>query len=380
MSRGYGKKRKHKKRKGRRVGLVILGALLILVLVGVITVFSVLRFEKDEPIHYPETYTEVEANEQVSNAEGTLASTFDLLQEIRGNNDLSSILRDWATNNTDNSIMHSKDVTNILLIGIDRGLTNSDVIMLVSVLEKEHKIYLTSIMRDCFTFVQTPRTTYFGKINSAYGNGGADCLVQTVQNDFKIKVDYYVTVDFDSFKGIVDIMGGVEVPVMEYEMVAMGNLGTYGDSVRLNGEQALMYCRIRKCDADGDVSRTRRQRQFITSLINRTKDLGVGQLTEVVSTLLNYVKTDCPTTKILGYGTKALMNRWYTYDIIPLTVPMPDFRMDYLGYAWVWIVDYPPQAQYLQDTLYGSTNIKLNANRVSAIDVMRARDTGVANP
>lgn len=368
-----------KKRKGR-VALIVLGILLALILAGVIVVFSVLRFEKDNPKDLPEDYSEVEAHEQLSNAEGNVASNFDLLREIRSNGDLSSILEDWATNTTENSLMHSDDVTNILLMGIDAGGTNSDVIMLVSICEKEKKIFLTSIMRDSFTYVKTPRTSYFGKINSAYGNGGADCLVQTVENDFKIRVDYYVSVSFESFRTIVNIIGGVEVPVMEYEMRAMGNLNTYGDSVLLNGDQALMYCRIRHCDADGDVSRTRRQRQFITALIDRTKDLSIGQITDAVSTLLKYVKTDCPTTKILGYGTKALTNKWFNYDIIPLTVPTPDFRMDYLGYAWVWIVDYPPLAQYLQDTIYGSTNIKLNPNRISAIDVMRTRDTGAARP
>ena len=245
-------RRRRRKRSGGRVVLIILGALLVLILAAVVTVFSVLRFEKDDPNNLPDSYVEVESHEQLTNAEGEVAASFDLLEEIRGNADLSSILQSWATNNTENSVMHSNDVTNILLMGIDLGGTNSDVIMLVSINEKDRKIYLTSIMRDSFTYVQTPRTSYFGKINSAYGNGGADCLVQTVENDFKIKVDYYVSVNFESFRSIVNIIGGVEVPVMEYEMYAMGNLNTYGEHVLLNGDQALMYCRIRKCDADGD--------------------------------------------------------------------------------------------------------------------------------
>ena len=365
--------------RGGKIALIILGAVLLLIVLGVIILFSMFRFERDNRESSDEI-TEVETNESVSNAEGQVADSFDLLEEIKGNNDLSSILKDWATNNTDNSLMHADDVTNILLMGVDATGGNSDVIMLVSVNEKTKTIYLTSIMRDSYTYINNGRSEGYGKINSAYGNGGADCLVQTVENNFKIKVDYYASVNFQTFASIVDVIGGVEVPVQEYEAVAMGNLYESGESVRLNGEQALMYCRIRKCDSDGDVSRTRRQKQFIAALIDRCQDLDATQMKDVISTLLQYVKTDCPTTKIISYGTKALLNKWYNFSVIPLTVPTPDFRMDYMGYAWVWIVDYPPLAQYLQDTIYGSSNIKLHTGRVSAIDVMKDRNAGTATP
>ena len=366
--------------KKQKCALIVIGAIVLLILAGIVFLFSVLHFERDRHKGNSDEVVEFESAENLKNKEGKVADSFDVLEEIQGNDTLSSILKNWATNNTDNSLMHSDEVTNILLMGIDATGGNSDVIMLVSVNEKKKTVYLTSIMRDSYTYIKTERGEGYGKINSAYGNGGADCLVQTVENDFKIKVDYYVSVSFESFSSVVDVIGGVEVPVMEYEANAMGNLGEYGESVRLNGAQALQYCRIRKCDSDGDVSRTRRQRQFIMSLINRCSELDAKQMKDAVSTLLAYVKTDCPTTKIIGYGTKALLNKWYNYDVIPLTVPTPEFRMDYMGYAWVWIVDYPPLAQYLQDTIYGSSNIKLYSNHVSAIKVMRERNTGEATP
>ena len=369
-----------RKRSGKKTFLTVLLVFLLLIGGGAAVVFSLFRFQKDEPSNIPSDFVDVDPDEDISDGSGNVKKSLDILSEVKGDNDLSSILKDWALNNTDNSLMYDNDVINILLLGIDEGGTNSDVIMLVSINQKTKKIFLSSIMRDSYTYITTGRSEGYGKINSAYANGGSPCVVSTVQNDFKVRIDYYVTVNFNTFKAIVDQIGGVEVPVMEYEMIAMENLFTYGDSVLLNGDQALMYCRIRYCDADGDVSRTRRQRQFITALIDRCRDLDVSQAADVVSTLLKYVKTDCPTSKILSYATKAVTGKWYNYDVIPITLPTPDFRMDYMGYAWVWIVDYPPLAQYLQDTVYEETNIKLTRDRVSAIDVMRSRSTGEARP
>ena len=360
--------------------MIIAVAVVLVIGGGLAAVFSVLRFQKDVRDDLPSEFSEMEPDVKLSDRNGVERNSFDLLSEMKSDKDLSSILKDWALNDTGNSVMYDDDVLNILLMGIDATGGNSDVIMLASVNQKTKKIYLSSIMRDSYTYIRTPNGEGFGKINSAYGNGGADCLVQTVENDFKIRVDYYVSVNFDTFAAVVDQIGGVEVPVMEYEANAMGNLGTFGDSVRLNGEQALMFCRIRYSDSDGDVSRTRRQRQFITALIRRCGEIDASQTVEVVKTLLKYVKTDCPATRILSYATKALVGKWYTYEVIPITVPTPDFRMDYMGYAWVWIVDYPPLAQYLQDTVYGSSNILLSRDRVSAIDVMRYKSTGEARP
>ena len=374
--------RRRRRRKKRMSGglKVLIGLLIViaLILAGGLAAFHILfNVGKDDP-NIPTAFVEPE-DEFVTENEGD-KSAHEIISEMRSNNTLSDILRDWATNNDDTKLMYDDNVLNVILMGIDASGGNSDVIMLVSVDEKDHKIFLTSFMRDSYTYMQTPNGGAFAKVNAAYANGGADCLIDTIQNDYKIRVDYYATVNFRTFSAIVDKIGGVDVPVKQYEAEAMGNLYEWGDSVRLNGEQALMYCRIRYSDEDGDVSRTRRQRTFISSLINRCRDLPLSQLTEVVTTLLDYIRTDCSTAKILSLGTKALMNKWYDYEIVSMTMPAADFRKDYYGNAWVWIVDYPAAAQYLQTLIYDETNIKLNRDRVTAIDAIRRRNTGEAHP
>ncbi len=373
------RRRKKKKNKALKAILGVLVAAALIVLIGLAAFFIIFRFTKDDPEVIPPEFSDA-SDEYTTVNEGDKTS-IDMIQEMRSDKDLSSILRDWATNNTENSVMYRDSVVNILLLGVDQsGSSNADVIMMATVDSENEKIFLTSFMRDSYTFIDAPNGKSYAKVNAAYCNGGADCVVETIQNDYKIRIDNYVSVNFWTFSKIVDAIGGVTVPVKQYEAEEMWNLSTWGDSVTLNGDQALAYCRIRHCDADGDVSRTRRQRQFISALIDRTKEVSVSQMTEAVTTLLQYVKTDCSSARILSLGTRALREKWYDYDIISLSMPAPDFRMDYYGNAWVWIVDYPAAAQYLQTMIYGESNIKLNTDRVTAIDVMQRRQTGEARP
>ena len=303
----------------------------------------------------------------------------DMLSELRSSGDLFTVLKTWATADTGNSLMQSKDVTNVLLVGVDAAGANSDAIMIASVNQKTGAISLASVMRDSYTYMETPYGETAAKINAAYANGGVECLVDTVENDYKIKIDHYFCVNFKTFVEVVDIIGGVSVPVQEYERVAMNGLATSeeerlyesGESVKLTGKQALLYCRIRKCDVDGDVSRTRRQRQFMTALIDAAKTLSASDLPGLAKTLHKYVTTDCSVTDLVSLGTKALTDKWYKYEVASYSFPLEENRMDYSGHAWVWIVDYPADAKALQLKLYGNTNIELSEDRRTAIDIVR---------
>lgn len=106
----------------------------------------------------------------------------------------------------------------------------------------------------------------------------------------------------------------------------------------------------------------------------------MSQVSNVISTLLKYVRTDCTTAELISLATQGLLGKWYNYEITSVTEPIESCRLDYSGYSWVWIVDYPAAAQDLQKTIYGTTNIKLNENRLTAIDVMKSGNSGNARP
>jgi anionic cell wall polymer biosynthesis LytR-Cps2A-Psr (LCP) family protein len=145
----------------------------------------------------------------------------------------------------------------------------------------------------------------------------------------------------------------------------------YGDNVTLNGEQALIFCRIRGCDADGDVSRTRRQRLVINSMINRVKSASVSELNSYLNALLPYIYTDFEKKEILSLGVQAITNGWANYERSEIQIPTPETRTSGNMGFWIWVVDYQLAAQILQKELYGKTNIVLEENRKTLIDVYR---------
>ena len=378
---------KKKKAPLRKSDKAILSIIAVLVALGAVFAGIILNLDFAEDIFHhgtdfiDDTHVDTDGDGRQDEDD---KSAVEALSELRDSTDLSGILKNWAKGSTDASLMKSKNVINFLLIGVDASGGNSDSIIMLTVNKKTQKLFLTSFMRDSYTYINTKYGDKYAKVNASYANGGADCLVETIENDYKIAIDHYVSVNFNTFKEIVDVMGGVTVPIQEYEARAMraegGYTGTYGDAVTLNGEDALIFCRIRHCDSDADVSRTRRQRTFITSVIHRAKDISMSQVSSVIGTLLKYVRTDCSTADLISLATQGLLGKWYDYEIITTTEPIESCRLDYAGYAWVWIVDYPAAAQDLQKKIYGETNITLNENRVTAIDVMKRGSSGKARP
>ncbi len=293
-----------------------------------------------------------------------------------GSADFKQALQDWATQGNENK-MKSKNVINVLLVGADSGTNsgNTDVMMLVSLNKETKKLKLVSFMRDSYLYVDSPKGSYCSKLNAAFSMGGPECLVQTIENNYKIEIDNYVMVNFESFVGIIDAMGGITVDVKKYEAdynyTRFNVYLPYGENVTLNGEQALCFCRIRGCDSDGDISRTRRQRQVIESIIDRVTTASVGDLNKYIDILLPYVDTGYSESQILSLGVQALTGKWFNYERTQLQMPDEECRTPGSANSWIWVVDYQLAANKLQTELYGHSNIILNENRVSLIDVYR---------
>jgi len=293
-----------------------------------------------------------------------------------GSADFKQALKDWATQGNEYK-MSSKNVINVLLVGADKVTNegNTDVMMLVSLNKKTKQLKLVSFLRDSYLYIDSPSGSYCSKLNAAFSMGGPQCLVETIENNYKIEIDNYVMVNFESFVEIIDAMGGVTVDVQKYE--ADYNYKKfkielpYGENVTLDGQQALCFCRIRGCDSDGDVSRTRRQRQVIDSIIDRVKSASISDLNKYIDILLPYVDTGYAKTQILSLGVQALTGKWFNYERSQLQMPDEECRTSGSANAWIWVVDYQLAAHKLQTELYGQSNITLNEDRISIIDVYR---------
>lgn len=192
------------------------------------------------------------------------------------------------------SLTSSPDVKNILFIGADKekgGASRSDSIMIISVNKAVGKVVVTSVLRD--THVDIPGECE-AKINSAYAWGGANLLIQTIEQNFGLKIDGYAVVNFNMFTDLVDGLGGIDIEVTENEADYINNRHNYksekkpdyfesGEKVHLNGYQALWYARIRKLDSD--FMRTYRQRKVIAAIAENVKtELVTGNIFGLIST------------------------------------------------------------------------------------------------
>ena len=308
---------------------------------------------------------------------------FDIIQAVSSASSYNDYIYKWANNGGE--LRSSKNVLNVLLVGVDGqdGLENggrSDSIILVSLNKKTKKIYMTSFFRDTWTYMNIGGNDRYNKLNASYFHGGDDALIDTLERNFKIDIDYYVAVDFSSFTDIINALGGVTLEVEEYEANYINRTTVhtidFGPSVTLDGYEALVYARIRKSDSDSDVSRTKRQRKVISAFIESAKGASLSQLNGALDMLFKYVRTDLTKMQILSYGTQALTNGWINYEIEQVNLSDPSiFRTGYIGNSSVVFVDFPAVAEIVQTKVYGDSNVK-NEDGVKLFSMLSLRSDG----
>ncbi len=175
-----------------------------------------------------------------------------------------------------------KDVVTLLILGCDVDYENSrpvevknsrgrsDSIMIARMDFKNNHIDLLSIPRD--TAVRIPG---YGiqKINAANAIGGHELAQSTIKDVFGIDTDYYLVLNYDGFKKVVDKLDGVNLTVhkkMDYDD-NWGNLHVHlrPGAQHLTGTQAMGYVRFRH--SDSDFMRAERQHEFIQAVKERVK-------------------------------------------------------------------------------------------------------------
>lgn len=251
-------------------------------------------------------------------------------------------------------------VANILLLGVDgeKGQSSrSDSMILVSIDFVHRKIKLTSFLRDCW--VEIPSKDKKAKLNASYAYGGAQLVKDTIEYNYGVGIDHYIKVDFNMFKTIIDRLGGVEVEVTEKESDFINRTTRQrvesGKSVHLNGEEALVYCRIRKLDTD--YMRTFRQRKVITALLDKAKKSSITDLITMAREVFPLIETDLSPSEIavLAYkGMAALLG----FELVQIRVPTDEqMRTETVGGQWVEIADMNAVREYMHDFIYTGKNM-----------------------
>ncbi|MBS3950704.1 MAG: LCP family protein [Peptococcaceae bacterium] len=184
------------------------------------------------------------------------------------------------------------NIEKILIIGVDERPgegARADTVVLAIINTTNPELKLLSIPRD--TRVVIPRRGN-DKINHAQAYGGAKLLTETVSDFLDIKVDKYVQLNFNSFKEVVDILGGIEYTVERRMFYRAENIDLRAGKQILNGDKALQYVRFRS-DGRGDVGRVERQQKFMMEFIDQKLELkNVLKIPELAGEISRSVRTN----------------------------------------------------------------------------------------
>ena len=180
----------------------------------------------------------------------------------------------------------------VLLLGVDErdgDSGRSDSMIVLTVNPQLKTVKMVSIPRD--TRVEIVGHGTVDKINHAYAFGGVTMSMDTVENFLDIPIDYYVQINMESFKDIVDAVGGITVN-NELDFTYEGHHFPIG-RITLNGEEALKYSRMRYEDPNGDFGRQARQRKVIEAVIKQGASLTtLTNYKNIFDTLGNNIQTN----------------------------------------------------------------------------------------
>lgn len=239
-------------------------------------------------------------------------------------------------------------ITNIAVFGIDssdgmRG--RSDTIMIITIDEKHDKIKITSIIRD--SYVDIPGRG-LDKINHAHAFGGPELAIKTINQNFKLDIRHYLSVNFSSMPQIIDAVGGVKVKITEAEAGQIRGIDQGGTHV-LNGAQALQFARIRKIDSD--FERSRRQRDIMESTIRAALDTPVTSYPAMLNKVFPLLTTNLSSNQMLNLGVKTVSAG--ISNIEQLQFPPSGLGSGQrINGIYYYVFDREAGARYLSDYIY----------------------------
>lgn len=257
---------------------------------------------------------------------------------------------------------------NVLLIGVEAlpqlgSGERSDTMILISINSRDKKIHMTSLMRDMY--VQIPGRAD-DKLNSAYANGGAQLLIDTIELNLQVKIDGYVTVGFDSFEWIVDRLGGVEITLTAEEAAYLRRTdyisnpayrNVVAGTQRMNGNQVLGYCRVRYVPtANGtlyDYGRTERQRSVLTKIFERYKDSNVFTMLGILNDCLPQVTTNISQKTMQDMLEMVVEERILSLDTMRIPVS-GSFSDATVNGSQVLAVQWSKNIKALQEFIFGT--------------------------
>ena len=184
--------------------------------------------------------------------------------------------------------------------GVGRG-ANADVQLIVCIDRATGAVKLASVFRD--TYLNLAAGSRFAKINEAYADGGPEQAVAALNKNLDLDIEHYATFNWRAVADVITMLVGVDIDITEKEFKYM-NAYIHETSIEskvnvknpaaeyikkpgmqhLDGVQAVAYARLRYMD--DDFTRTKRQREVISQVLDKAKKADLATLTNVIDTVL----------------------------------------------------------------------------------------------
>ncbi|MDP3012375.1 MAG: LCP family protein [Candidatus Hydromicrobium sp.] len=220
----------------------------------------------------------------------------------------------------------------ILFLGVDvreesngfKGLTDTIIIYHISSWGKKDS--LISIPRD--TRVQLEEYGW-NKINAAYKFGGEEMIKQEIYELTGIEIDSVMIINFNGFKEIIDILGGIEIvveePLHDEFSGADFDPGTY----TMSGEQALSFARCR-ATTRADLDRIDKQQYLLNEIIRQKFNFSmIKKAPQVIKVLNNETISDFT---IWDFGSTGFVLLFSSKNINRITIPTKSAMIDDISY------------------------------------------------
>ncbi|MBC8387757.1 MAG: LCP family protein [Actinobacteria bacterium] len=236
----------------------------------------------------------------------------------------------------------------ILFLGVDvreesngfKGLTDTIIIYHISSWGKKDS--LISIPRD--TRVQLEEYGW-NKINAAYKFGGEEMIKQEIYELTGIEIDRVMVINFNGFKEIIDVLGGIEITVEEPLHDELSGADFDPGTYTMSGEQALSFARCR-ATARADIDRVDRQKYLLNEIIRQKFNFSmVTKAPQIIKVLNNETRSDFT---IWDFGSTGFVLLFSSKDMNRITVPTKSAMIDDISYQ---IVDEDEVKEFLSGYL-----------------------------
>lgn len=265
-------------------------------------------------------------------------------------------------------ILYDEDVFNVLLIGNDSrkagGSGRSDAMIIISINKKTKKMIATSLLRDIY--LQIPGEGN-NRLNAAYAYGSADLLMDTIEENFKIKIDRYMAIDFFAFIDVIDSIGGItlevtkeEIPVINEYVKEINHLNGQEElkdclskpgTLLLNGKQALGYARNRYV-GNADFERTARQRRVLEQVFIKAKKTNLFEINKLMNLVLPQVTTNLTMGEM--FSLILSLPAYKSYSIEQYSVPMEEtYSFLRINGMSVLGIDFQANIDKIHNKIYG---------------------------